>query len=353
MDVRSPCEFCKSLIRQGQDEAIAWVEATEKNSPVDPVLREASWHRERQHWPWLGDWPQMEGAIMERHEGRMTRAERMAWTYDYHINLGASNLSKFSDSGPRIISDEPIEDEPLVDDDARIDAATTKKIDQNRNNAVPPIPDYTQDPVQEFAKKLHEKEYPKLCYETFIHAIPVFPYELESDKGFSRALNDTIELFEYWNTILPKKLKIEFEKKNTSPPSIKKMREDPTRHYYWREYLPPLTKDPRELYKGTPIGELLVASSEKGSRVLNYLWTCTQLDSGPVFTKESGVPNRENLIKFFALLEGKGGEPDYRGGSELFNLLKTYKVLVPAGRPMSNQMFFLNIRCSCYSYCRM
>ncbi|MGD0951414.1 MAG: hypothetical protein ABR985_03315 [Methanotrichaceae archaeon] len=47
-------------------------------------LREESWHREQQHWPWVGDWPQMKNVTLQREQKGPLQSKKPLYPPSYY-----------------------------------------------------------------------------------------------------------------------------------------------------------------------------------------------------------------------------------------------------------------------------
>ena len=162
-----------------------------------------------------------------------------------------------------------------------------------------------------------ELSWPKTCYTTFSHIPRIHPYQVASNPRISKFLENEVVGF------LTRCVGIDVEGP-TSTPSVKKRRENTSAHWDLRPYVPPLDEDPRILYKGTPIGDLIAAAPDPGSHALYDLYKYARLSNDRMFTKKFmlGEPTRKNLIKFFNLQKPGSGI-----GEEYCNLLVKHGVL--------------------------
>jgi hypothetical protein len=132
----------------------------------------------------------------------------------------------------------------------------------------------------------------------------------------------------------------------TSEKTIKKYREDESIPWGLRHLVPSLKKDPRILYKHTPIGELLEAAPYQGSHALHYLNDYAELKHDLKFMKVFGEPTHDNLIGLIALREQENNKLNEDKGKNYRDLLITHKILNGFERITATvQLLYVNPAC--------
>ena len=172
-----------------------------------------------------------------------------------------------------------------------------------------------------------ELSWPKTCYNTFSDIPYINPYQVESDLGISNFLKkDVLEFLKSYAGI-----DVEGP---TSAPSVKKRRENTFAHWDLRSYVPTLDEDPRKLYMGTPIGDLIAAAPDPGSHALYDLYSYARLSNDLISTKKFKLyePTHKNLIKLFDLQRPGSGT-----GAEYCKLLVRHGVLRVVKRFLSRE----------------
>jgi hypothetical protein len=275
------------------------------NIGPSPQERVASWRREQQHWPWVGDWPKMEKAAIQgemkglsphspQHEGGEACDFSKYYAFQ-SINLAESDLRRYPDRTPRKAAMFDIDDEMSYEDGIRLSfirfdrfEAWEKKIspyeashvdsgrdflaskfdcyyeiaDGKTNKIKCSILDRERGYINEPGDLTDELSYPMLCIYT-LDDIPHIGEPVLSP--FDEERMSVSE--EYTNEELAKVFKIFNKKHNMTLPktakTIKKLRDNPPS----KGFIP----YPWQHYEGTPIGKLLKDHPKAGRAALSNL----------------------------------------------------------------------------------
>jgi len=286
-----------------------------------PEEREKAWRKERQHWPWVGDWPAIEKVITIKEElrGCSPRAEYQ------HINL---ERSKFPDRAPRKAAMPDADDEMPYE--ARIRLAFIRfdqievkavgcgkerpfwshadflklKTDHsgflydlcrcNRQASIKcSILDRERGYINEPGDLPEELSYPALCVLTFYDipdiSNPPFPTDKEDCIIYHEEYTNS-ELAVI-NEMVNKKYGTIYR---TSGKTIKKYREQSIAK-------PGIVPYCHQTYEGTPIGKLLEDHLIPGRAALNCLFNYFMMFFFKKYTLPHDAPSRENMIRSFMI----------------------------------------------------
>ena len=316
--------------------------------------REKAWCKERQHWPWWADVPQNANVtIIGEHEGRLTRAEKRAWSYGYHVNQGAGDLGKFPERTPRQAAIRDIDKMSYRDrirlafirlnghvaceknvfshKGAYVNSGRDfldlkrdrhyKTVDGKTHRVMCSISDRERGYISEFGDLPWQLSYPMVCLHTF----DILPHINNPPSPESIAENELVVLFDTYSDQELVNLFTKFNNEGrghrklpTSTKTIKRIRGLPNRPKSIpgsptnNDFIPPYAY---EVYAGTPIGDLLKAEPTPGRAALAglhkffigfllNLWRVNELDR-----LQKYEPTRENISRIFRRIVSLGTKP--------------------------------------------
>jgi hypothetical protein len=185
----------------------------------------------------------------------------------------------------------------------------------------------------------NELSYQKICFETLLQIPYINPAMVASDRSWSRFLENAVKPNLEWASVNLNRPDAVLEGP-TSAPSVKKRRENPSTHWDARSYVVSLNEDPRILYRGTALANLLEKAPDPGSHALWILHEYARLDEGPNFKYERGLPTVKNLKKCFACQRQDENRLNYSIGNDYYNKLVKYDVLKLLKRRTTNEILY-------------